>query len=268
MVTPHQKRKVEVKGRSADEVQFWANLKQNQPDLPTSSHLAEQVIREITQGLETEHIKSAFSDLFFDAERKIELAYRKHEKDVIAEALRRTLNADLNSTCNRDDMSSYLADRIGGLDEYFLSISQGRKTRAGSAVEKIIIVLLRKLDYPFTYQPKVDGTPDFIFPDQQVYQTNPVSSFVFTVKRTVRERWRQVITEAARGANFFLGTLDSKITPNQLESMRTNRIQVVTLRQLKDKHYATEQNVISFEDFFERYLDPAMHRWREEGAIP
>jgi hypothetical protein len=90
---------------------------------------------------------------------------------------------------------------------------------------------------------------------------------IFTVKRTLRERWRQIVTEGTRGYLFFLATIDEKISSKQLQEIQSHRIYVVVPERIKNETYSAHSNVISFETFFEQHVDPAMRRWQKNKVI-
>ncbi len=96
-----------------------------------------------------------------------------------------------------------------------------------------------------------------------------MDAIIFTVKRTLRERWRQIVTEGTRGMGFFLATIDEAITPRDLKDMLASRIYLVVPTRIKAVRddYANAPNVITFENFFVYHLDPAIVRWRAAGVI-
>jgi len=104
-------------------------------------------------------------------------------------------------------------------------------------------------------------------PSYKYWQVNPLDCIVFTSKRTLRERWRQIITEGTKGIGFFLATIDDKLTGAQLEEMHKNRIYIVCPESIIREKYRDKVNVISFSRFFKDYLDPAMDRWKRNGVI-
>jgi hypothetical protein len=156
------------------------------------------------------------------------------------------------------------------LDRFYLSVAQSRKTRAGQTFEATIRSLFRQCGYPFQEQCIVNGKPDFLLPSEEHYKRLATDCIIFTAKRTIRERWRQIATEGTRGKALFLATIDEKVSANQAEEMRQNRIYLVVPESLKKSvpHYAKAANIISFEDFFTDHLDPAMQRWKRAGVIP
>lgn len=93
---------------------------------------------------------------------------------------------------------------------------------------------------------------------------------IFTVKRTLRERWRQIVTEGTRGKGFFLATIDEGVGINDLNAMKESRIYLVVPKRLKTSiaTYKAALNVLSFENFFKLHLDPAMERWRSQKVPP
>ena len=68
---------------------------------------------------------------------------------------------------------------------------------------------------------------------------------------------------------FFLATIDEGIAARKLEAMLQSRIHVVVPTRVKAirPDYQNAVNVITFEHFFQFYLDPAMQRWRAVGVI-
>lgn len=129
--------------------------------------------------------------------------------------------------------------------------------------------MFTKLRYPFESQPEIDGNPDFVFPSISLYQKNAQDAIVFTAKRTLRERWRQIVTEGAKGLGFFLATIDDKVSAAQIKEMKGARIQLVVPSRLKTsiQQYAAAANVITFEDFLEDHLNPKMTKWKKQGDI-
>jgi hypothetical protein len=77
------------------------------------------------------------------------------------------------------------------------------------------------------------------------------------------------VTEGTRGLGFFLATIDEGIAARDLEAMLQSRIYVVVPTRIKmlRPDYEAAVNVITFEHFFQFYLDPAMQRWRAAGVI-
>lgn len=152
-------------------------------------------------------------------------------------------------------------------DTFFLSLAQSRKSRAGRSFEAIHNALFKELSYPFDEQKVINGKPDFIMPSYGHFLENPIDCIIFTAKRTLRERWRQIVTEGTRGLGFYLATIDEGISSNQLTEAHNNRIYIVCPSRIKNQFYKDKVNVLSFTQFFKDHLDPAMERWKRNNVI-
>jgi len=155
------------------------------------------------------------------------------------------------------------------LDRFFLGLTQGRRPRAGKTFEYLIKELFVRLRYPFSSQPIINGQPDFLLPSMEHFERYAADCIIFTVKRTLRERWRQIVTEGSRGLGFFLATIDEDIAARDLGEMLRSRVTLVVPERIKNirEDYSLAPNVIAFEHFFRFYLDPAMDRWRAAGIL-
>lgn len=237
--------------------------------LPSGLDICTKATSEIlgTQESNKEWIKSNFSSLVEKIQLKAYDLYLEAEKPVAVKALKKALETHLKEQPAKDDCFNLILENFWAFDKFFLSLSQGRRARAGKAFEHVIKVLFNALGYPYTPQPIINGQPDFLLPSVDHFRENPMDCIIFTVKRTLRERWRQITTEGTLGHIFFLATIDEKIATRDIPEMRRNRIYLVTPENIKTSKYSEHQNIISFETFFHHYLDPAMTRWKENGII-
>jgi hypothetical protein len=218
---------------------------------------------------EMRHIKSNFSSLIGEIEHTAHEIYKEHQKKCGTIALLEFFGLDKDSKSATPNFADALQGSFEELNQFFLSLAQSRKARAGRAFEEIIKRLFKALEYPFDEQIVINGKPDFLLPGEAHYRRHATDCIIFTAKRTLRERWRQIVTEGTRGLGFFLATIDDGITEKQIDEMRENRIYLVVEGRLKENNaeYKQAVNVITFEEFFRRHLDPAMQRWREAKVI-
>ncbi len=219
--------------------------------MPTNEEICQQVSDRLLAGVSKECLKVNFSDYLTRMQDDIYAFYLEKQlavgQKVIDDQIQETGTIDFND-----------------LNSFFLSISQSRKSRAGKAFEYIIESMLVKLEYPFSDQVVIDGAkPDYVMPSEEHFREKPLDSIIFTAKRTLRERWRQVVTEANKGYGYYLATIDEKISKNQIQQAESHKIYIVVPKALKESNpaYAGSYSVVSFEQFFEQQLDPAMKRW-------
>lgn len=216
-----------------------------------------------------EYIKENFSTLVEELQEDAYNIYLETEKSAGQEVFRETLLNRTDDNSSREVVIEAACEMFTELDRFFLSLTQSRRARAGAAFEIILKTLFKKLGYPFDEQQVINGKPDFLMPSRSHYDSNSMDCIIFTAKRSLRERWRQIVTEGTRGLGFYLATIDEQISSNQLDEMRDHRIYLVIPSSIKNntEKYRDAQNVITFEEFFRYHLDPALTRWRGRGIL-
>ncbi|MBU0706247.1 hypothetical protein KJ657_04775 [Patescibacteria group bacterium] len=228
--------------------------------MPTPTELGEiaRKILEKSKKLTPARVKANF-DMLLEELLAIEyICFQEYEKVVNSHKVMTLLG---NGALNAKKVQSKFNDLYG----LFLSMTQSRKARAGISFESHVTFLFEKLNYPHDAQPIVNGKPDFILPSKAVYLKQPLSCIVFTVKRTLRERWKQVTTEATKGYKFYLGTIDTGISENQIREAAKFKIFIVVPERIKFENpvYASNYNVISFREFFEDHVEPELKKWKK-----
>lgn len=216
-----------------------------------------------------EQIKLNFDALFNETQLEIYKVFLKYQHEYGSRVFEAFADRLIKSGELKDisQFGSILSKYFPLFDAFFLSLAQSRKSRAGKSFESIHNALFKELGYPFDEQRVINGKPDFIMPSYDHYVRNAIDCIIFTAKRTLRERWRQIVTEGTRGLGFYLATIDEKISSNQLDEARNHRIYIVCPEEIRSKYYSGKVNVLSFTQFFKDHLDPAMERWRRNNVI-
>lgn len=218
---------------------------------------------------EKQYIKANFSALIGETESTAHEIFKDHQRKCGTMALLEYFGIDKGLIPATPNFAEAVQNSFEELNSFFLSLAQSRKARAGKAFEEIIKRLFKALEYPFDEQIVINGKPDFLLPGEAHYRRHAADCIIFTAKRTLRERWRQIVTEGTRGLGFFLATIDEDVTEAQLGEMKANRIYLVVEGRLKSSNekYRRALNVITFENFFRHHLDPAMERWKEAKIV-
>lgn len=130
--------------------------------------------------------------------------------------------------------------------QYSLSIQNRRKSRMGYALQHHLKALLDANNIRYTPQAKTEGknTPDFLFPGEREYHTPTFNSNNLTMlaaKSTLKERWRQILTEANRIPEKHLCTLEPRISPDQTDEMKQQKVKLVIPGKLLEKTYTEAQ---------------------------
>lgn len=234
--------------------------------IPSAEAVTRQAIEEALghPPYDVDYVKDNFSSLVADVQVRAYGLYLEAERRVCGAVLANFTSKQSGESSDESELS----ESFFVLDRFFLSLTQSRRTRAGSAFETVVTTLFEALQYPYTAQPDLSGSkPDFILPSIGHYGAFAADCLIFTCKRTLRERWRQVITEGMTGQAFYLATIDEGLSQSELQRMKDRNVLVVVPAALKDKCYRAVLNVISFEVFFDHHLDPAVRRWKANGVL-
>ncbi|MAL18412.1 MAG: restriction endonuclease [Balneola sp.] len=123
-------------------------------------------------------------------------------------------------------------DDVDNFIKYSLSVHNRRKSRIGYALEYHLAKIFDdyELNYAHGKITENRSKPDFIFPSIEDYkkESYPIECLTMLgVKSTCKDRWRQVLSEAARLSMKNLFTLEPSITVNQTDEMRANNLQLI-----------------------------------------
>ena len=161
------------------------------------------------------------------------------------EILFRTLEKHLLA----DRLSRGFANDSEGFLQFSLSVLNRRKSRVGLALENHLEVVLmhNEIGYDRAAQTEGKARPDFLFPGGKEYRNASFESHLLTmlgVKSTCKDRWRQVLTEAARIDTIHLLTLETAISQDQTRQMQQHRLQLVVPRKLQPTYFAEQITVL------------------------
>jgi EcoRII C terminal len=245
------------------------NLFKGCKDIPTGLELTQRAILEALgePPYDVEFIKDNFSSLVSDLQLAAYGHYLQAEREVCGAKLAQYIKSQMTEASSENSLIA-IQKSFFVLDRFYLSLTQSRRQRAGAAFEIVVQTLFRALGYPYTAQPELSGSrPDFVLPSIEHYHLFATDCMIFTCKRTLRERWRQVVTEGLSGQSFYLATIDEGISGPGLAQMKERNVMVVVPDTIKSNFYPTRLNVISFEQFFDHHLDPSVTRWKATQAI-
>lgn len=130
-----------------------------------------------------------------------------------------------------------------------LSYQNRRKSRAGKALENHLEQVF--IDHGITYSREqvTEGKhkPDFVLPSIDDYRNEFFDSSRLTAvasKTTCKDRWRQILNEAARIPEKHLVTLEPAISESQTDEMIENRVRLVLPASLHDSYSPSQQKWI------------------------
>lgn len=148
-----------------------------------------------------------------------ELLFRRLERRIVAQRLR-------NGFIMEEE-----AD-VEGFVSFSLSVQNRRKSRAGHALENHLEALFtaRNLRFARGALTENKNRPDFLFPGADEYGDPAFPEEKLSMlgaKSTLKDRWRQVLAEAARIKNKHLITLEPGISEAQTQQIAAAKLQLV-----------------------------------------
>jgi len=152
------------------------------------------------------------------------------------------------------------------------SFAQSRKTRAGGSAQYHIEFILDELGYKGLYERQriLNGTVDFLFPSFEMWQKDRRRCTVLSIKRTLRERYKQVFEElsATRGLVLYLLSTQTEseaqkdITQEKVQRLNEQNVYLIVRDVIKQGRFPQEANVLGFTDFFCKELPRLKERWK------
>jgi len=132
---------------------------------------------------------------------------------------------------------------------YSLSVQNRRKSRVGHAFEGHLRHLFQRHGIQFEQGAKRlvtenNSRPDFLFPSFKSYHDKdfPIERLIMLgAKTTCKDRWRQVLSEAARIEAKHLITLEAAISESQTKEMTDHRLQLVVPSSIHTTFSSTQQ---------------------------
>lgn len=163
-----------------------------------------------------------------------ELMFRRLERRIVAERI------------GSGFMSADGAD-VDGFLKFSLSVQNTRKSRVGLALENHLEAVFTAFQIPYARGVETENKnkPDFLFPGQDQYRDPAFPAAKLTMlgsKSTLKDRWRQVLSEAERIPNKHLVTLSPGLSENQTNEMQTKLLQLVVPRKLHETYKPAQRD--------------------------
>jgi hypothetical protein len=115
------------------------------------------------------------------------------------------------------------------------------------------------------------GTVDFLFPSLAMWKKDRRRCTVLSVKRTLRERYKQVFEElsATRGLTMYLMSTQTEaeaqkdITAEKVQVISQQNVYLVVRDAIKQARFASEASVLGFTEFFCKELPRLRAGWED-----
>ena len=149
---------------------------------------------------------------------------------------------------------------VDGFLAFSLSVQNRRKSRAGLALENHLEAVFQAHDVRFDRQAVTENRskPDFLFPSAAEYHDTAFPTENLTMlasKSSCKDRWRQVLSEAARIERKHLFTLEPGISVAQTDEMQANSLQLILPTRLHKTFHSDQKSwLLSLSDFLAHIL--------------
>jgi hypothetical protein len=237
-------------------------------NVPAAAVIAQHVVTEALSrcGNDPQWCKEHFSELTEQVQAAGQQFYLEAQQQAVRAAFREVLLPLAGDHADSGDIAQVLGDHVQHLERFFVGLNQARRPHA--KIFELLVCKLIALNYAYTAQTVIPGQPDFILPSIEHFRRTPADTLVFSVKKTVRDRWRQMLTETAKPRGIYIATLDDEISHHDLAAMVPAHVWIVVPARIKSarQHYVAAPNVMSFESFCHLHLDPAVERWHAAGV--
>lgn len=166
----------------------------------------------------------------------------------------------LESAIVKDKLKSGFGKEGNDVDDFIrfsLSVQNRRKARAGFAFENNLALIFTVNELKFSHGAVTErnNKPDFLFPGIIQYHQTDFNADLLTmlgVKTTAKDRWRQILSEAAKVSHKHLITLEPAISHNQTEDMIANNLQLIIPEPLFTTYSSYQQrHLLSLKGFIE-----------------
>ena len=215
--------------------------------MPSSKQVVEEALSKLGQNLSNQRfVRSNFDRLLRKLFEKTLHVLEEHEQRVDIQILQEIFNPQKGR-----GRLQIKPDLYRLLRDYFLSVSQSRKQRGGKDFELQVQTLLEKAGVPFVCQPKKERV-DLILPNDELWKRDRARAVLISIKRTLRERWRQVVDELEqlRCPNTYLWTADERLAKSTVKEIFQRKIYLVVWDQVK-KEFGNYR-VFSITEFIKR----------------
>lgn len=158
-----------------------------------------------------------------------EALFRRLERRIVAERIEEGFVAEYGT-----DVNAFIG--------FSLSVQNRRKARRGQSLENHLEAVFRSLGISYVRGALTENNhrPDFLFPSAEAYYAAPPTGSprltMLGAKSTCKDRWRQVLVEAAKIPDKHLLTLEPGISERQTGQMRRSRLQLVVPRAIQSTY--------------------------------
>ena len=208
-----------------------------------------------THGGDINALKRSASAINRDYERRAYESYVAAQQGATEAAFRDVLGSLVLDGASPAQTLAVIAAQAPALDEFFLSISQGRKKRAGGSLDVFCEQFFRMLGYAFDVHRPRSRRAELVFPGVTRRHPSGTEATVLMTKRVLRDAGPHITASKAAGGRIFVATIDATVPDAELSRFAATGITLVVPQDVLWNAYSGMPGVISLEDFISKQLD-------------
>ena len=218
---------IEYEERDADNLDGYIEQYKSFPTTAVFSDLARRSLPEVEADGDPDAALVAWLD-------REEALFRRLERRVVAARLERGFMVEEGTD-------------VDGFIHFSLSVQNRRKARMGLSLENHLeaVFQARSIAYERGAVTELNHRPDFLFPSAEAYHAAPAEGSsrltMLGAKSTCKDRWRQVLAEAAKIRRKHLLTLEPGISESQTLQMEGADLQLVVPDSIQDTYSEGQQ---------------------------
>lgn len=220
--------------------------------IPAVDHILQQAIKLLKLDVASqEDILKNFEYLIKELESQAFEIYKNYEKEAFEKLIDLWIDQKkewITSIVEKkgvEGIKDILADFIELIREMEFRAGQMRKARGGKTFERVVKVLLNlagiRCEEPHEETRNILKRIDLVSPDAETARLTPDKAIFIATKRTLRERWKQVVPEHMKGARLYLVTINGNITENKAKEIRETGMVVYVPTELKEKPHLKDK---------------------------
>lgn len=200
-----------------------------QNTIPSTEDILKEAIKKLgILNKDFENIANNFDKYIKEIEGAAFKIYSGYEKKAFDELLKIKRNGLLNEK-----------EFMQCVRELEFKASQMRKSRGGYSLERIFKTLLNlqgiPCERPSKETKKILERIDLVCPDAKTAKNTPDKAIFLAVKRTLRERWKQVVPEQIKGARLYLVTINDSLPENKANEIKKAGMVVYVKDKIKER---------------------------------
>lgn len=220
--------------------------------IPDIDHILKEAVESLKlHEVSAEGIMSNFEQRIREVESKAFKIYRRYEKEAFEKLNDMWIrqNANWITKILEEKGQEGIADILSGFTSFVRDLEfragQMRKARGGKTFERIVKLLLNlagvPCEEPHRETRKILKRIDLVSPDAETARDTPDKSIFIATKRTLRERWKQVVPEHMKGARLYLVTINDKIPEGKANEIKETGMVVYVRDKLKNQPHLKDK---------------------------